>query len=122
MFLRLFKIAVISATLATPLMMLSVSAQSKSSGAIVGKVRLVSGQAAANLIVELLSGTGAHLAQTVTANEGDYAFTGLAGGSYVVKVNDPRYQLFSERVEVMRLSLTQPAELTRFDITLAQRS
>src|SRR6476660_1033265 len=76
--------------------------QSVAGNTIVGKVRTQSGHPVANVLVELQTGTGALVTQTFTTNEGDYAFSGLEGASFVLAVDDSNHQPFTERVELTR--------------------
>lgn len=99
-----------------------VCAQNSSGNTILGKVRTPSGQTVSNIIVELQSGNGMLIAQTVTSNEGDYAFTGLTGASFSITVNDFRHEPFSERVEFPREASTRPGETIRTDIVLIPKS
>lgn len=57
-----------------------------------GKVRSTSGVTVNNAIVELRSAGGGMLAQTVTRNDGDFAFSNLAAGEYEVEVTVAGYQ------------------------------
>jgi len=95
--------------------------QSSTGNTILGKIRTQSGQTIANILVELQSGNGVPIGQTVTSNEGDYAFSGLAGGSFTITVNDSQYDSFAERVEFTREASTRPGGILRADITLASR-
>ncbi|HXG91200.1 MAG TPA: tetratricopeptide repeat protein [Blastocatellia bacterium] len=96
--------------------------QSVTGNTIKGKVRTQYGEPAANLHVELQTGLGVIVTQTVTNNEGDYAFYGLTGASFVLVINDPIYQPFSERVEFTREAGNRPGETLRVDITLAAKA
>ena len=62
-----------------------------------GKVRSTDGVTVNNAIVELRFGGGGMISQTVTRNDGDFAFTNLASGEYEVVVTitgyDPAIQL-----------------------------
>jgi Tfp pilus assembly protein PilF len=96
-------------------------AQSPDGNTLIGKVRTESGRTLANVLVELQTGNGALFAQTVTTNEGDYAFSGLAGASFVLVVNEPNHQPFSERVELTRTATTRPGEMVRVDLVLTPK-
>jgi tetratricopeptide (TPR) repeat protein len=61
------------------------------------------------------------ISQTVTTNEGDYAFSGLTGASFILVVNEPNHQPFSERVELTRTATTRPGERVRVDLVLKPR-
>lgn len=97
------------------------SGQSAAGNTILGKVRTQSGKPLASVLVELHTGTGALITQTFTGNEGDYGFTGLAGASFVLVVNDPNHQPFSERVELTRTAATRPGDVVRIDIMLTAK-
>ena len=96
--------------------------QSSDGNVLVGKVRTRSGQTMANVIVQLESGNGVIVAQTVTSNEGDYAFGALSGASFVLVVSDVQHEPFAERVEFTRQGTTRPGETLRADITLVPKS
>jgi len=57
-----------------------------------GKVRSTNGATVNNAIVELRTGGGGMLAQTVTRNDGDFAFNGLEPGEYEVAVTMAGYE------------------------------
>lgn len=57
-----------------------------------GKVRAANGVTVNNAIVELRIGGGAMISQTVTRNDGDFAFTNLQGGEYEVAVTIAGYE------------------------------
>ncbi len=99
-----------------------VNGQSPDGNVLVGKVRARSGQTMANVIVQLESGNGVIVAQTVTSNEGDYAFGGLSGASFVLVVSDVQHEPFAERVEFTRQGTTRPGETLRADVTLVPKS
>lgn len=89
---------------------------------IIGKVRSQSGNPLPNVIVELETGNGVLITQTVTSNEGDYAFSGQEGGSFRLVVNDAGHEPFAERVELSRTATTRPGETVRVDIALTPNS
>lgn len=97
------------------------SGQSGAGNTIIGKVRTQSGHPVADVLVELQTGTGALVTQTFTTNEGDYAFSGLEGASFVLTVNDPDHQPFAERVELTRSGTGRPGEMVRVDIVLTPK-
>jgi tetratricopeptide (TPR) repeat protein len=57
-----------------------------------GKVRASNGVTVNNSIVELRNDGGAMVSQTVTHNDGDFAFSNLSGGEYEVTVNIAGYE------------------------------
>lgn len=85
---------------------------------LIGKVRTESGRPLSNVLVELQTGNGVLFAQTVTTNEGDYAFSGLTGASFILAVNEPDHDAFSERVELTRTATSRPGERVRVDLVL----
>lgn len=62
------------------------------SNTIRGKVRSTDGVTVNNAIVELRFGGGAMISQTVTRNDGDFAFSNLASGEYEVAVTIAGYE------------------------------
>jgi tetratricopeptide (TPR) repeat protein len=96
--------------------------QSVTGNTIKGKIHTQFGRPIANAHIELQTGTGALVTQTVTNNEGDYAFYGLAGASFVLVINDPDYQPLSERVEFTRTALDRPGEIQRVDLTIVSKT
>lgn len=99
----------------------SIRAQSSDGNTLIGKVRTESGRPLANVLVELQTGNGVLITQTVTTNEGDYAFSSLTGASFVIIVNEPDHKPFAERVELTRTATTRPGEMVRIDLTLTPR-
>ena len=57
-----------------------------------GKIRSTSGVTVNNAIVELRVAGGAMIAQTVTRNDGDFAFQNLASGEYEVAITVAGYE------------------------------
>jgi tetratricopeptide (TPR) repeat protein len=62
------------------------------SNTIRGKVRSIDGLTVNNAIVELRVGGGAMISQTVTRNDGDFAFSNLVSGEYEVAVTIAGYE------------------------------
>ena len=79
------------------LLLVSASSTFAQSNTLRGKVRASNGVTVNNAIVELRIGGGAMISQTVTRNDGDFAFTSLTGGEYEVAVTiagyDPAVQM-----------------------------
>ena len=71
---------------ALALIMLSAITASAQYNMIRGKVRSSNGSTVNNAIVELRIGGGGMISQTVTRNDGDFAFSNLAPGEYEVAV------------------------------------
>lgn len=72
--------------MALALMLVLVAAAEAQRSTIRGKVRTPSGTPVNNAIVELRLGGGGMFAQTVTRNDGDFAFSGLEPAEYEVAV------------------------------------
>lgn len=88
-----------------------------------GKVRDASGNALARVIVDLQTGMGAAVGQTVTNNEGDFYFSELYSTSYIVAVSAPDYQPASESVHFNQpASDSSPGELRTVELVLAPRA
>lgn len=98
------------------------SGQIISGNTIIGKVRNSAGKPISNVIVELHTGNGMMFTQTVSNNEGDFAFSGLEAATFVVVINDSFHQPFSERVEFARMAAGRPGETARLDVTLTPKS
>ena len=102
---------------ALALVLLSGLTASAQSSMIRGKVRTSDGTTINNAIVELRVGGGGMIAQTVTRNDGDFAFSNLASGEYEVAVTlagyEPAVQMarFSQN-ERMNFSETLNIEVT----------
>jgi tetratricopeptide (TPR) repeat protein len=64
-----------------------------------GKVRSKDGHVVSGASVDLQTGTGSTIGQTVTNNEGDFVFGGLPETSYQVVVSALGYDAAQERVE-----------------------
>ena len=98
------------------------SGQSIVGNTITGKARRQTGQPAANVLIQLETGNGIPITQTVTGNEGDFAFSGLEGATFTLIVNDPQYQHISERVEFQRGATGRAGETQRIDIVLVRHA
>lgn len=84
-----------------------------------GKVRSSSGYNLPRITVDLQTGNGALIQQTVTNNEGDFFFSGLSENSYAVAVSAPDFNPASERVEFFRATnADSPGETRTIEITL----
>ena len=120
--LRCRRICLLAAFCTLLLSLIIAEGQSSTGNRLLGKVRTQSGQTMANVIVQLESGNGVVVAQTVTSNEGDYAFSGLTGATFVLVVSEIQHEPFAERVEFTREATTRPGETLRADITLIPKS
>lgn len=67
---------------------------------ITGRVEYASQGVAEKLLVELRSGRGIDVAQTMTDAEGEFAFMSVEGGAYTVNVNVAGYEPVSLHVDV----------------------
>nr|MBA3357419.1 carboxypeptidase regulatory-like domain-containing protein [Pyrinomonadaceae bacterium] len=87
-----------------------------------GKVRNSSGVNLARITVNLESGNGALINQTVTNNEGDFFFSGLDETSYTLTISAPDYNPTSERVEFVRnVTSNESGETRTVEITLVRK-
>lgn len=85
-----------------------------------GKVRNSAGVNMSRVSVNLETGTGAMINQTVTNNEGDFNFSGLSDNSYTLTVSAPDYMPVSERVEFVRsVGANEPGEVRTVEIVLS---
>jgi tetratricopeptide (TPR) repeat protein len=96
-------------------------AQAISGNTIAGKVRLPAGHPASNLLIQLETGNGIPISQTVTSAEGDYAFSGLEGATFVLVIDQPQYQQIRERVEFQREATSRPGETIHIDFALVAK-
>jgi tetratricopeptide (TPR) repeat protein len=71
-------------------------AQAQANNTLRGKVRSTNGTTLNNAIVELRTNGGALLSQTVTRNDGDFAFSNLEPGEYTLEVTFSGYQPTSQ--------------------------
>ena len=84
-----------------------------------GKVRNSSGVNMAQITINLESGNGGLINQTVTNNEGDFSFSGLSETSYLVTVSAPDFSPAAERVEFVRnVSPGDPGETRTIEMTM----
>jgi Tfp pilus assembly protein PilF len=107
----------------TVIMLLSLlnapAVRSQQGHTIRGKVHNAQGINLAQITVDLQSGNGSLVSQTVTNNEGDFLFNELGGNSYLIVISAPDYHPVSERVDFVRnVSADQPGEIRTVEITL----
>jgi Tfp pilus assembly protein PilF len=87
-----------------------------------GKVRNASGVNLSQTTVNLESGNGGLINQTVTNNEGDFIFSGLTETSYVIIITAPDYNPTAERVEFVRnVSQNEPGEIRTVELVLVRK-
>ena len=100
----------------------TVAAHAQQDNMIRGKVRNSSGQNLRQMNVDLLTGNGSLINQTVTNNEGDFYFSGLTETGYVVAISSPLYQPVTERVDFStRAGVGQPGETRSVELTLVPK-
>lgn len=88
-----------------------------------GKVRDSNGRNLGRVIVDLQTGNGQPINQTVTNNEGDFSFSGLEETSYVVVISALDYHPINQRVEFFRrVSQDQPGETRSEEFTLMPKN
>lgn len=88
-----------------------------------GKVRNASGQTLPRITVDLQTGNGSLINQTVTNNEGDFAFSRLTDTAYIIVISAPDHLPVNERVEFYRTSdPNMPGETRVVDIALAPKA
>lgn len=78
--------------IAFALVLLACAAAFAQSNTLRGKVRSTNGVTVNNAIVELRVGGGGMISQTVTRNDGDFAFSNLRAGEYEVAVTIAGYE------------------------------
>ena len=88
-----------------------------------GKARSKDGHAVSGASVALETGTGSVIGQTVTNNEGDFAFSGLSDSSYQVVISAVGYDSTQERVEFSnRAGPNRPGETHVVFVTMVPES
>lgn len=109
-------------TLLLTLELMSAAAGAAQINVIRGKVYSKSGQPVNNAIVELRMGGGAIIGQTVTRNEGDFAFTGLSAGEYEVHVTMAGYEPAGQLVRFMQSPRDNFQEVLRVEVMLRPKA
>ncbi len=88
-----------------------------------GKVRDSSGRNMSQVIVQLETGNGQQISQTVTTNEGDFIFAGLTDTSYIVVISAPEFSAINEHVDfVRRVTPDSVGEQRTIEITLVSKA
>ncbi|HEY0408047.1 MAG TPA: tetratricopeptide repeat protein [Pyrinomonadaceae bacterium] len=99
------------------------AARGQQGHSIRGKVHNERGVNLARISVDLQTGNGSLISQTVTNNEGDFFFGGLGGNSYIIVASAPDYAIVSERVDfVRRVTADEPGESRTIDLTLLPKA
>src|SRR5215475_8483606 len=83
-----------------------------------GKVRAADGATVNNAIVELRIGGGGMISQTVTRNDGDFAFTSLQSGEYEVAVTIAGYEPTAQHVRFTENDRMNFMEVVTVEITI----
>lgn len=83
---------------APAIMLVAAAAAQAQNNVIRGKVRSTKGATVNNAIVELKIGGGAMIGQTVTRNDGDFAFSSLSAGDFEISVTVAGYEPATEMV------------------------
>jgi len=96
-------------------------AQIQQGHVIRGKVRNSAGYNMVHIRVDLESGNGPLIQQTVTNGEGDFYFTNLTETSYAVVVSTPDYEPVTERVDFFRQAANAPGETRMVEIVLVPK-
>ncbi|HYH85956.1 MAG TPA: tetratricopeptide repeat protein [Pyrinomonadaceae bacterium] len=103
-------------------LLLPAATHAQSGHSIRGKVRNSSGVSMPRVLVELQTGNGTPIGQTVTNNEGDFFFGNLLESSYTVIINTPDHNPTSESVQFVRsIDENTPGESRTVEITLTPR-
>lgn len=109
--------------LALMLVLLSVvAAPAAQNNVLRGKVRATSGASINNAIVELKQGGGGMIGQTVTRNDGDFAFSNLTAGEYEVAVSLAGYEPANEIVRFKFPSNQHSMEVLNVEVLLKPRA
>jgi len=110
--------------LAALLLCCSLNGQAQAQGnTLRGKVRDSNGRNMARVIVDLQTGNGQPINQTVTNNEGDFYFAGLDETSYIVVISAPDYHPVNQRVEfIRRVTPDAPGETRTEEYTLTPKN
>jgi len=86
-----------------------------------GKVRATSGITVNNAIVELRVSAGGVISQTVTSNDGDFAFSGLATGEYEVSVTIAGYEPAVQMARFNRSGRMDFSEVINMEILIREK-
>lgn len=86
-----------------------------------GKVRSTSGITVNNAIVELKGAGGAMIAQTVTRNDGDFAFSNLPSGEYEVEVTVAGFDPAAQRARFNTPAPMNFAEVVNIEVMIRPR-
>lgn len=101
----------------------SIAAANPQGNVIRGKVRNASGRNMSQVIVQLETGNGQPINQTVTNNEGDFIFAGLSETSYIVVSSAPDFNTVSEHVDFVRtVTADSVGEQRTVEITLVPKA
>jgi len=87
-----------------------------------GKVRSADGLPVNNAIVELRVGGGGMIQQTVTRNDGDFAFTGLNPGEYEVAVTAAGFEPTVQRARFNAMDRMSFSEVLNIEVVVRSRA
>ncbi|HVG21822.1 MAG TPA: carboxypeptidase regulatory-like domain-containing protein [Blastocatellia bacterium] len=107
---------------ALALVLLSTLTASAQNNMIRGKVRASNGTTVNNAIVELRVGGGGMIGQTVTRNDGDFAFSNLAPGEYEVAVTVAGYEPAVQLVRFSQNDRMNFWEVLSVEVTIRPRA
>lgn len=114
-----FRTAISTKLMTVVLGMVTATSAAAQGHTIRGKVRNSAGVNMSRITVNLETGTGAMINQTVTNNEGDFVFSGLTDNGYILSISAPDYTSTSERVEFVRsVGANDPGEVRTVEIVL----
>ena len=97
------------------------SAAFAQSNTLRGKIRSTNGVTVNNAIVELRVAGGAMIAQTVTRNDGDFAFQNLASGEYEVAVTVAGYEPVVQMARFNQNDRMSFAEVVNIEVLIRPR-
>jgi tetratricopeptide (TPR) repeat protein len=103
------------------LLLVSITALAQSN-TLRGKVRSTNGLAVNNAIVELKAAGGGMIAQTVTRNEGDFAFSNLSTGEYEVEVTFSGYEPTVQMARFNTPATMNFAEVINIEVIIRPRA
>lgn len=100
----------------------TLTVQAQANNTLRGKVRSTNGTTLNNAIVELRLNGGALLSQTVTRNDGDFAFSNLEPGEYILEVTFSGYQPTSQTARFNQPRGGAFQEVINVEVVLQPRS
>lgn len=104
------------------ILLIVVSALQGQNNTIRGKVRAPDGSTLNNAIVELRQGGGGIISQTVTRNDGDFAFSGLISGEYEIVVSLAGYEPALQQVRFNHSPRDNFQEVLYVEVTIRPKA